>query len=110
MKQVILVRDDLPMSKGKSISQGAHASVLAVRRANESRVEDWLAEGGKKITVAVTGEEVLQNTISKATDLPSSIIQDHGHTELEPNTYTTGAIGPCDESEVDNITGQLPLL
>lgn len=109
MKQVIIVRDDLGMSRGKAVAQGAHVSVLAVRQANELLVEDWLGEGGKKITLSVTSREELMELVEAATGLPTATIQDKGYTELDPGTLTAGAIGPAGEEQIDDITGNLPL-
>lgn len=109
MKQVILVRDDLSMSTGKSIAQGSHVSVLASRNADEQNVQQWIDNGGKKIVLRVSSEDELRDIINSANELPSSMIEDLGHTELEPGTLTAGAIGPANEDEIDNYTGHLSL-
>lgn len=110
MKQVLLLRTDIDMSRGKAVAQGSHASVLATRRTDEADVETWLEENaGTKITLAVESEDELEERIKAADHLPTSIISDLGRTELDPNTKTAGAIGPASEDEIDKITGDLSL-
>lgn len=110
MKQVILIREDVDMSRGKSVAQGAHASVLAVRDASEEAVENWLADSaGTKITLSVESEDELRSLIDSAEELPTGIISDLGRTEIESGTTTAGAIGPANEDAIDEITGHLGL-
>ncbi len=59
MKQVILVRKDLKLGKGKIGSQVAHASLGAYRRTEKKRKEDWDREGSKKIVLKVEDESKL---------------------------------------------------
>jgi len=111
-KQVIVIRKDLNMRRGKEIAQGAHASLKAVRRADESDSELWQLSGQTKIVVGVEGSEALLDLYKEANNegLPASLIYDEGRTELEPGTRTAVAIGPAKESEVDEYTGDLSLL
>lgn len=111
MKQVILVRDDVDMSRGKAVAQGAHASVLAVQDADDVAVHNWLADSaGTKITLQVNSETELRDLIEQADEeLPTGIISDLGRTEIESGTTTAGAIGPATEDEIDSITGHLSL-
>lgn len=109
MKQVILVRDDLDMSTGKSVAQGSHVSVLASRNADEQNVQNWIDNGGKKIVLRVSSEDELRDIINSANELPTAMIEDLGHTELEPGTLTAGAIGPANDDRIDNYTGHLSL-
>jgi len=112
MKQVILVRDDVDMSTGKAVAQGAHASVLAVRDADDVSVTNWLNDSaGTKITLRVSSEDELRELIEDAEDasLPTGLISDLGRTEIEAGTTTAGAVGPASEDEIDAVTGHLPL-
>jgi|APHM01.1.fsa_nt_gi conserved hypothetical protein TIGR00283 len=108
-KQVILVREDLDMSKGKCVAQGSHVSVLATREADDETVQDWIDEGGKKIVLTVESEEQLLNILNSIDDVPTAKIRDLGYTELEPNTLTAGAVGPANEDKIDTYTGHLDL-
>lgn len=115
MKQVIILRKDLNMRKGKMIAQGAHASLKATRRA-ELEFEDWwdkwFFEDMKKIVVSVNSEAELHAAFQKAltADLPAELIKDAGYTEFKEPTFTAVAIGPAPDELVDLITKELPLL
>ena len=61
-KQVIVVRTDLKMSKGKLAAQAGHAAVTAaekVRKINPGWWKNWMDEGQCKIVVRVGSEEEL---------------------------------------------------
>ena len=115
-KQVIAVRTDIKMSKGKLAVQVAHAAVEAVLDALESGrrewVEEWRAQGAKKVVVKGGGEEDLIRIYTEArrAGLPASLIRDAGRTELPPGTLTAVAVGPAPSEKVDRITGRLKLL
>jgi PTH2 family peptidyl-tRNA hydrolase len=112
LKQVILMRTDLKMSKGKMIAQGAHASVDATLSANKKLVSKWRSIGMKKIALKVESLEQLKNLLKQAqeVDLITSQITDAGHTEVVPGTITCGVIGPGPEIQIDKITGELKIL
>jgi len=112
MKQVILIREDIDISRGKAVSQGAHVSVLATQNAEDDAVHNWISHSaGTKITLRVNSEEQLRDLISNANDLdlPTSIVSDLGRTEIESGTTTAGAIGPAQEDDIDEVTGHLSL-
>ena len=114
-KQVIAVRTDLGMSKGKLAAQVAHGAVTAAERARVTKQDiwrSWLREGQKKIVVKVTSEEEILDLrrLAVNNDIPQAIIRDAGMTELPPGTMTVIGIGPSKSEEVDKITGELKLL
>ncbi|MBD3259511.1 peptidyl-tRNA hydrolase [Candidatus Woesearchaeota archaeon] len=116
-KQVILVRMDLKMPKGKMGAQCSHASVSAVLKAQKSRkhkdaVSDWAKEGMKKVVLKVADKKELLKYIQMAKDmkLPCVTITDAGRTVVEPGTMTCGAIGPDLEEDIDAVTGELKCL
>ncbi len=111
-KQVILVRQDLKLPKGKLASQCAHASVEAVLKSESKTVKAWRAEGMAKIVVKVKDDKELIKYFQKAKDegLTASLITDAGKTVILPGTKTTAAIGPDEAEKVDKITGKLALL
>lgn len=134
-KQVIVVRKDLNMRRGKEIAQGAHASLAVffdmMRQQNGGSVDskngkkyecsfqhtseamhEWMTNGFTKITLTVDSELALLDIYNRAKQagLPCSLIKDSGKTEFNGvPTLTTVAIGPAQSSEIDKITGNLKL-
>ena len=118
IKQVILVRRDLQMGRGKAAAQAAHASCEAVFRILEGGserwrrwLEEWRREGQAKIVLRVESLDELTRLLAEAErrSLPTSLVRDAGRTQLEPGTVTAGAIGPAPAEEIDRITGHLKL-
>ena len=111
-KQVILVRDDLKLPKGKMGAQCAHASVEAVLKSGKDKIKKWRQEGAGKIVLKVENKEALYryNQLAKDAGLVTALITDAGKTVIAPGTETCVAIGPDDEEEIDNITGSLKLV
>jgi PTH2 family peptidyl-tRNA hydrolase len=114
-KQVIIIRQDIGMGVGKKVAQGCHAAVTAVEEARRQTPEiyrAWMNEGQKKIALKVPDEPELRKLYFDATkmNLPCSIIQDAGLTQLEPGTTTAIAIGPARSDEIDKICSHLKLL
>ncbi|MEN2999071.1 MAG: peptidyl-tRNA hydrolase Pth2 [Acidilobaceae archaeon] len=117
-KQVIVLRKDIDMGRGKAAAQAAHASVEAVLKALRSSkrewgewLERWLEEGQEKVVLRAEGEGELLRVFEEANraGLPASLVRDAGRTQLPPGTLTAVAIGPAPEEAVDKITGQLKL-
>ena len=112
LKQVILVRQDLKLPKGKLAVQVAHASVEAVLRSEKALVAKWRSEGMKKIVLEAKDlEELLQfQQEAKSLKLVNSLITDAGLTSVAPGTTTCLAIGRDFEERIDRITGKLKIL
>jgi PTH2 family peptidyl-tRNA hydrolase len=127
IKQVIVIRKDLKMRRGKEIAQGAHASMAFLTnrlgrtiQANQIFYEgvfsnaeaSWIKGSFAKICVRVESEEELLAIHRKAKDagLVSELIQDSGATEFHGiPTYTCLAIGPDESERIDKVTGSLRL-
>jgi len=109
LKQVILVRADLKMSKGKIAAQAAHASVDAVLSTNKKLLKAWREMGMKKIALKVETEAELVKYYELAleNDLNASLIRDAGRTEIAAGSKTCVAIGPDAEAKINKITGEL---
>jgi len=112
IKQVIVVRDDLKLSRGKLAVQVAHASIIGYEKADKSMVEAWKMMGQKKIVLKVRNLDELMKVKEKAEKLglKTGIVVDAGLTEIPPNTITAVVIGPDYSEKIDKVTGNLPLL
>lgn len=120
IKQVIAIRNDLNMRKGKMVAQGSHACLAAYREAASSardidrtHLSLWSRTGETKICVRVANEEELLSLLKKAREakLPASLVIDAGRTEFNGvPTPTAVAIGPAPADAIDEITGKLELL
>ncbi|RMF54409.1 peptidyl-tRNA hydrolase [Candidatus Woesearchaeota archaeon] len=111
-KQVILVRQDLKMPKGKLAAQVAHASVEAVEKSCEDNIKKWKRGGAKKVVLKVADLKELKKyqNLAKKAKLANALIRDAGRTFLIPGTVTCLAIGPDEEEKIDSVTGQLSML
>lgn len=133
MKQVIVVRKDLNMRKGKIASQVAHASLGAVLRESydneltyndqvierqriirlSPELDEWLSGPFTKVVVSVDSLEELEAIYKKAKKekIITCMITDAGKTEFNGvPTITCAAIGPGRDADIDKITGHLKLL
>ncbi len=112
LKQVILIRNDLKLPKGKMAAQAAHASVEAVLKSDKNIVKEWRSEGMGKIVVKVEDKKELYKylQLAKDTGLTTALITDAGKTVVAPGTETCLAIGPDEEEKIDNVTGELKLV
>lgn len=111
MKQAIVARTDIGMGTGKLAAQVAHASLSAYEKADEGRRRQWKSGGQKKIVLKGSSERELHELaeIADREGVPNAIIRDAGHTQLEPGTVTTLAVGPAADDVVDQVTGELSL-
>jgi peptidyl-tRNA hydrolase, PTH2 family len=125
-KQVIVMRKDLGMRKGKMIAQGAHASLKVLVDAGALDAERttfampltpaaaaWLGGRFTKVCVSVDSEAALDEIVvrAQAAGVRCALIIDAGHTEFHGvPTKTCCAVGPAWADAVDAITGALPLL
>lgn len=121
MKQVIVVRHELNMRKGKLAAQVAHASMEFIREqlletggVDLSQEEwDWLAGDHKKIVVSVTGLSTLELLEQRAREQlihHVHMITDLGLTEFKVPTITCLCLGPDKDEKIDHITRACPLL
>ena len=112
-KQVILVRTDVRMGKGKLAVEVAHASLEAYKKALKTRpdtVRKWEEGGSRKIVVKTTLNELFQfKEWADRKGLPNALIRDAGKTQVEPGTVTALAVGPASDEELRE-TEKLKLL
>ncbi len=111
MKQAIIVRHDLNLSKGKMSAQVAHASVSAYKKAEEKDAEMWELEGQKKVILKIAGEKELLEIFmnAKKEKIPCALIKDAGRTEIPEGTITCAGLGPSDSDKIDKVAGHLKL-
>jgi PTH2 family peptidyl-tRNA hydrolase len=136
-KQILVVRKDLNMRKGKIAAQCCHASMSfltkgggvycnlgtgipqvdyfmsSVEESHADEINHWLRNSFRKICVYVNSEEELEAVHQKALDsgLMSHMIEDNGATEFNGvKTKTCCAIGPAIDEKFVGITDHLPLL
>jgi PTH2 family peptidyl-tRNA hydrolase len=113
IKQVLVMRHDLKVRKGKLIAQGAHAAIGALKVAPFDWVKEWEEGGCTKICVHVPDENALLALTQKVAEskLPFYLVQDAGRTEFHgESTFTALGIGPAPADAIDLFTGTLPLL
>lgn len=123
-KQVIVIRRDLKMRRGKEISQGAHASMIwLIERLKTIRPYDmnelfsteeteWMDGLFTKVTVQIDSEKELLDVYNKAKEqgLTAHYVTDVGKTEFDGvPTITALAIGPNESEKIDLVTKELKL-
>lgn len=137
-KQVIVMRKDLNMRKGKVAAQAGHACVNSILKAAarsggfldwdsredkavlvsmsgrglNSCLNDWFDNEYTKICVSVNSEKELLDLNKKIENAgyTTALIQDIGHTEFHgQKTYTCFAVEPLDSETIDAFTSDLPL-
>lgn len=126
IKQVLVVRRDLKVRRGKEISQGGHAALAwlatlvtkAIQPDGTATIQldpvaiEWLTSSYRKATVHVPDLAALLalHEAALARGLRSFVIRDAGLTEFhDVETVTMIAIGPARDEDVDALTGNLPL-
>ena len=126
VKQVIVVRKDLKMRRGKEIAQSCHASIAwltsMIRDEKDSDMSlrslwnsvlsiperEWLESSFRKVTLQVDSEVQLLAIYEtcKLSGLEVHLITDNGLTEFDGvPTNTCIAIGPDYDEKIDLITG-----
>ena len=95
-KQVILVRIDLKLPKGKLSVQVAHASLEAALKSSRSVMDEWRFSGAKKVVLKADNLEDLRKyeALAGSERLVSALITDAGHTTIPSGTVTCIGIGP----------------
>ena len=135
IKQVIVVRKDLNMRKGKMIAQCCHAAMKvffdrmifteqlshdATKKIEVAKIgpitpemKKWMVGAFTKVVVSVNSEEEIYDLAKRATDLDilHAVIIDSGFTEFRGNKTTTCiALGPDKSKKIDELTRDLPLI
>lgn len=119
-KQVIVMRQDLGMTRGKQIAQGCHASLaFLLKKLGQPKdelsleIQHWLDNNYTKVCLRVDSEEELLHIYehAKNSGLEVHLVTDIGLTQFKGvPTNTCLAIGPDDCNKIDMVTGDLKLL
>lgn len=131
VKQIIVMRKDLNMRKGKIASQAGHAVLSVILKklnmldqffwsVEQDRIvfegdevlDDWFTNSYTKICLYVNSEQELLDLKGKADSLGfvTSLIKDNGTTEFNGvPTYTCIAFEPLPAEKIDILTKDLPL-
>ena len=115
VKMVLVINNNLKMSKGKIAAQAGHAAVSSTLKCGKEApdiLESWLASGQKKICVKGNDLDHLLQLEKLASDkgILCTKIHDAGHTQIPSGSLTVLALGPDTESLLSSITGELKLL
>ena len=125
VKQVIVMRKDLNLSKGRLVTQGAHASIAFLTdkmKANLSNPEalwwvnlsqaekEWIYGTFYKVCLSVDSEKELLDIGCHAVLIGLSVKYIEETTGFDKPTITCIAIGPDYSSKIDPVTKHLKLL
>jgi PTH2 family peptidyl-tRNA hydrolase len=120
VKQVIVIRKDLKMRRGKEIAQAAHSSMAFLTK-NRDQYDSinptdiqikWMNDSFRKICLQVDSLEELHQISLNAElhNIECHIVTDSGFTEFHGvPTITCLALGPDYADKIDQITGNLKL-
>lgn len=120
IKQTIIMRKDLNLSKGRLVTQGAHASIafltdLIAEYNGEplplSEAEkEWIYGTFFKICVGVDSEKELLDIGHQAVNMGLNVKYIQETIGFDKPTVTCLAIGPDYSSKIDPVTKHLKLL
>lgn len=115
VKQVIVVRADLGMSRGKMAAQAAHAAIGALAQATlddkrHAALREWLDTGQTTVVLRIESEaELVQLGLDAGLrGIPGHLVVDEGRTEFGgKKTATCVGLGPDLTEAIDVVTGKL---
>ena len=120
VKQVIVMRKDLQLSKGQMVAQGSHASIAfltdLIKEYNGEPLsltdaqKEWIYGTFYKICLSVDSEKELFDIGCHAVLIGLSVKYIEETTGFDKPTITCIAIGPDYSSKIDPITKHLKLL
>jgi PTH2 family peptidyl-tRNA hydrolase len=125
VKQVIVFRKDLQLSKGRLVTQGAHASIAFLTdlikeynpiqltdsqlQLNEAQKE-WIYGTFYKVCLSVDSEKELLDIGHQAVNMGLNVKYIQETMGFKEPTFTCLAIGPDYSSKIDTVTKHLKLL
>ena len=120
VKMVLVIRQDLQMTKGKIAAQCCHAALACYRLIatdptkesyNLPMTQRWLYNGQAKITLKCPNKETMDLLFATAMSLGvnSYVVHDAGRTQIASGSATVLGLGPAPKALLDQITGDLKL-
>ena len=112
MKQVMIVRTDLKMGKGKIAAQCCHGSIGSYKKSSKEKIRKWENEAYAKVICKVKTEDellALKNLADKK-NIANYLVIDAGRTQIPTSSVTVLALGPDEDKIIDEVTGDLKLL
>ena len=120
VKQTIIIRKDLQLSKGQMVAQGSHASIAfltdLIKEYNGEPLslteaqKEWVYGTFYKVCLSVNSEKELLDIGYQAVILGLSVKYIEETTGFDKPTFTCLAIGPDYSSKIDPVTKHLKLL
>jgi PTH2 family peptidyl-tRNA hydrolase len=120
VKQTIIMRKDLNLSKGRLVTQGAHASVAfltdLIKEYNGEPLplteaqKEWVYGTFYKVCLSVDSEKELLDIGHQAVTIGLNVKYIQETMGFKEPTFTCLAIGPDYSSKIDPITKHLKLL
>ena len=120
VKQVIVMRKDLQLSKGQMVAQGSHASIAfltdLIKEYNGEPLsltdaqKEWIYGTFYKVCLSVDSEKELLDIGCHAVLIGLSVKYIEETTGFDKPTITCIAIGPDYSSKIDPVTKHLKLL
>jgi len=111
VKQYIVLRDDLWMSRWKMVAQGCHAAVETYKLmlnhpTYKTVLDEWEKNDERHVTKICLKVNSLQELLDlhstcELLEIPCVLIRDNWVTEIEPNTVTALWIWPWYISELE---------
>ena len=120
VKQVIVFRKDIKLSKGQMVAQGAHASIAFLTNLVKAYPNDiipfykceeqWINGTFYKVCLAVNSEKELLDIGAEAVNRGLKVHYIQENDLFDEPTFTCLAIGPNYSSIIDPVTKHLKLL
>ncbi|MBQ2226110.1 MAG: aminoacyl-tRNA hydrolase [Methanobrevibacter sp.] len=112
MKQVMVVRTDLKMRKGKIAAQCCHGAVGAYKKSLADKIKKWENDAYGKVVLKVpTLDELTElKKLADEKGIVNYLVVDAGRTQIPTSSVTVLALGPDEDEILDELTGDLKLL
>ncbi|WP_305556004.1 aminoacyl-tRNA hydrolase [Methanobrevibacter sp. V74] len=112
MKQVLIVRTDLKMGKGKIAAQCCHGAIGAYKKSSKDKIRKWENDAYGKVVLKVkTLDELTElKKLADKKGIANYLVVDAGRTQIPTSSVTVLSLGPDEDEIIDEVTGDLKLL